>query len=230
MEYNKLSMKWQIGRHLLQTPSQRSLVVIVDLFLVSNIFFVLSMVSSLCLLFTIFSSSCAWSFSSSSCSQAISFHSSSHHCSWSSFSSLSYPRPSYSSSFDCSSSFLLIHKVFFLLVDNLLFFFLLLSMISTTSSCSWTFSSSSHDLLFLKFLPLESILVFVWVMYHVFLLSQQINNVYKHVENYLWPWFCILGKGMHPHKSVMCVLPPTTLPLEHSHLQWQCHQEWTQEN
>jgi hypothetical protein len=62
-------------------------------------------------------------FSSSSCSQVISFLSSSHPCSWSFFSSLSYPRSSYSSSFDCSSSFLLVHKVFFLLVDNLLFFF-----------------------------------------------------------------------------------------------------------
>jgi hypothetical protein len=57
---------------------------------------------------------------------------------------LSYPRSSYSSSFDYSSSFLLVHKVFFLLVDNLLFFFLLLllSLIFTSSS------SSSHDLLF----------------------------------------------------------------------------------
>lgn len=90
-------------------------------------------------------------FSCCCCSQAISFFSSSHPCSWSSFSSLSYPRSSYSSSFDYSSSFLLVHKVFFLLVDNLLFFFflLLLSMIFTSSCCSWTFSSfSSHDLLF----------------------------------------------------------------------------------
>lgn len=89
MEYNKLFVEWQIGQHLLPAPSQRSLVVVVDFFLVSNIFFVLSMVSSSCLLFTIFSSSCAWSFllivhdfSSSYCSQVISFLSSSHPYSW----------------------------------------------------------------------------------------------------------------------------------------------------
>ncbi len=230
MEYNKLFVEWQIGRHLLPTPSQRSLVVVVDFFLVSNIFscivhglvflfIVYDLFFFLCmifffLLFMIF--------------LLLLVH----------------------KLFLFFLLLILVHDFFFFVLSTI-FLFLFIWLFIIFSSCSqgllspcWqsfillllivihdlyfflfmNFFLSFHDLLFFPPLPLESILVFVWIMYHVLLLSQQINNVYKHMENYLWPWFCICEWACI-HTKVSCVvLPPTTLPLEHSHLQWQCHQ------